>query len=441
MKHTKTVSETSSVLPMGRIMRPSVTAKVRSGVSAARVALAGGVAALALGAVHPALAQTALPKTIEEGLKLEAEQALPITPFYTDAAPADAPSWPGGLIRAEKVTDYAIPAGMTAWRILYHSLDAERHDVVTSAFVLLPAGPVPAGGWPTVAWAHGTSGVAQPCAPSLMKDLYYGDEGLFDFPKAGLAVVATDYHGEGTPGAHQYMNKLAQGYDVIYSVAAAHAALPGVLSKQWVADGHSQGGMASWSVGEMEQQMNNPDYLGTVSVSGTVDMLDFIAPKPEEVGAPFYFPMVAYGLKARYPDFDVKIVLTKQGYEHYPLIATKACWFTGYAAYLGKSSAQIMKPNWTKVPAVQAMLKEDIMGEKPVKGPLMVLTGGGDVSVPPGGVKKTAHKACKNGIKLFFHLYPGLDHDPTMINSTQDQIAWIKDRFAGKPFEENCNTL
>lgn len=216
-----------------------------SGKKTARMALASGAALMALSAGQQAFGQTALPKNIPEGLKLEADQALPITPFYTDTAPANAPSWPGALIRAEKVTDYAIPAGMTAWRILYHSLDAERHDVTTSVFVLLPAGPAPAGGWPMVAWAHGTSGVAQPCAPSLMKDLYYGDEGLFEFPKAGLAVVATDYHGEGTSGAHQYMNKLAQGYDVIYSVAAAHEALPGILNQKWVADGHSQGGMAS----------------------------------------------------------------------------------------------------------------------------------------------------------------------------------------------------
>lgn len=85
-----------------------------------KVLLAGaGVAAMACGVSQAAFAQADLPKTIPEGLKLEAAQALPITPFYTDAPSADAPTWPGGLIRAEKVTDYAIPAGMTVWRILY----------------------------------------------------------------------------------------------------------------------------------------------------------------------------------------------------------------------------------------------------------------------------------------------------------------------------------
>ena len=44
--------------------------------------------------------------------------------------------------------------------------------------VLIPAGSAPVGGWPVIAWAHGTSGMARICAPSLMKDIEYGDEGL-----------------------------------------------------------------------------------------------------------------------------------------------------------------------------------------------------------------------------------------------------------------------
>jgi hypothetical protein len=57
----------------------------------------------------------------------------------------------------------------------------------------LPKSRAPAGGWPVIAWAHGTSGVARICAPSLMRDVEYGEEGLMPMVAAGLAVVATDY--------------------------------------------------------------------------------------------------------------------------------------------------------------------------------------------------------------------------------------------------------
>ncbi len=95
-------------------------------------------------------------------------------------------------------------------RILYHSLSATGRDVATSGVVLIPAGTPPQEGWPVIAWAHGTSGVSRLCGPSTMKDVYYGDEGLMPMVAAGFAVVATDYHGLGTEGPHEYVNKTAQ---------------------------------------------------------------------------------------------------------------------------------------------------------------------------------------------------------------------------------------
>lgn len=72
------------------------------------------------------------------------------------------------------------------------------HDVLASGVVIVPYGNPPAGGWPIVVWAHGTSGVGRPFAPSLMKHLYYHWEGLLQWPLLGHAVVAPDYAGLGT---------------------------------------------------------------------------------------------------------------------------------------------------------------------------------------------------------------------------------------------------
>lgn len=35
-----------------------------------------------------------------------------------------------------------------------------------TSLVFTPNTPAPAGGWPIVVWAHGTTGVADACAPS-----------------------------------------------------------------------------------------------------------------------------------------------------------------------------------------------------------------------------------------------------------------------------------
>src|ERR1700689_1263251 len=207
----------------------------------------GCVLALAvLGQVH---AQE-MPKTLAQALAMEQADRLPLTDFYTTPLNLSAGK-PGDLLRKESFAGYSLPKGATAVRILYHSLDATGRDVATSAVVLIPAGTPGPKGWPVIAWAHGTSGVARLCAPSAMKDVYYGDEGLMPMVAAGFAVVATDYHGLGTEGPHQYVNKTAQAHDVIYSIPAARAAVPS-LGARWVTDGHSQGGLAAFGVAEAE---------------------------------------------------------------------------------------------------------------------------------------------------------------------------------------------
>jgi hypothetical protein len=37
--------------------------------------------------------------------------------------------------------------------------------------------------------------------------------------------------------------------------------------------------------------------------------------------------------------------------------------------------------------------------------------------------------------------HPGLDHDPLMQKTTPEQLVWVRDRLAGKPWTGNCDTL
>jgi len=85
-----------------------------------------------------------LPGSVAEAIKLESADALPATDFYSSPTEL-ATAKPGDLLRKEIFSDYALPAGTVATRILYHSLDAQNRDVVTSAVVLVPGGvrPVP----------------------------------------------------------------------------------------------------------------------------------------------------------------------------------------------------------------------------------------------------------------------------------------------------------
>lgn len=373
--------------------------------------------------------------SLAEAQKMEREDALPSTPLYSAALGS---SHPGDLLAQEPTTSYALIPGTTAVRIAYHSLDATGRDVVTTAAVLIPPGKAPTTGWPVIAWAHGTSGVAQVCAPSLMKDVEYGDEGLKDMLKAGLAVIATDYSGLGTLGPHQWVDKPAQAQDVIYSVPAARKAVP-VLGRRWVANGHSQGGLATWGVAELESTLNDPDYLGAVSVAGAF-RIDWLLDHFDHTagGLTMYAAYMAWALHARFPDAKPEDLLTPRAMQLYSQITTQGCWNYGYAAFAAMPQGGVLTRDWRQYPFVRRLSAEDQLGVAPVSKPILVLAGEADLSVPISGVRETVAQACRSGIPLAFKSYPGLDHDPTMINSIPDQLAWIRDRFAGKPAASTC---
>lgn len=393
--------------------------------------------AASLGAT-PARADDALPKTPAQAARMEAADALPLTSFYDTPSNLSATK-PGALLRSETVGQYALPKGARGVRILYHSRDAAGRDVATSGVVLIPAGKAPSGGWPVIAWAHGTSGVARVCAPSAMKDVYYGEEGLFPMVRAGFAVVATDYHGLGTAGPHQYVNKTAQAYDVIDAIPAARAAVP-ALGKDWVVDGHSQGGLAAWGVAEMEAQLKDPGYRGAVAVAGALRLEGLLDDAGLGRGAGFYFPLIAYGIAAQQPDFDSKGMLSPRALAHYADVTQKGCWFYAYATYSDASPAEMVRKGWNKTPALQKFVADNATVRAPIAGPVLVIAGEADRSVPLAGLRATVAAACKKGMNVTFRSYPGLDHDPTMTNSTPDQLNWIQERLAGKSTRGTCGS-
>jgi len=391
--------------------------------------------AAALMLAGTALRAQQMPETPEAATQLEAHDALPRTSFYE--APLLTASKPGDLLRQALATDFALPPGARALRILYHSLDAEGHAVASSAVVVLPAGKPPAGGWPVIAWAHGTSGVARQCAPSLMKDLYYGDEGLYEMVRGGFAIVAADYHGLGTAGPHQYVDKIAQTHDVIYSIPAARRAVP-ELGSRWVADGHSQGGLATWGVAEAETEHPDPGFLGAISVAGATRLEELLTHLGSTPGVSFYMAFMTYGVKARFPEFQPMDMLSERAMALYPQATSNGCWYYGYALYRTTPPSSMLKPGWTANPWVRKWFAENETGERAIKVPLFVIAGEADQSVPIGAVRATVERACKLGGPINFRTYPGLDHDPTMEKSTPDQLAWARDRFAGRPVVPDC---
>jgi alpha-beta hydrolase superfamily lysophospholipase len=398
------------------------------------------IAALCLLATATASADDGMPQSSGQALAMEAHDALPLTRFYDP--PPLGERQPGTLIRSEPFDGYSLPPGAHAVRILYVSrtLDGARDAV--SGVVLIPAGSPPRGGWPVIAWAHGTSGVARVCAPSLMKDVEYGSEGLMPMVAAGFAVIATDYAGLGTPGPHQYDNKIPQANDVVYSVAAARAAVPS-LGRRWVAIGHSQGGVAVWGVAELEARLRDSTYRGAISVAGDMDFESFEAHDARDFATitNMYWPYTAFGVKASYPSYNVAGMLSPAMLARYHDVTTKGCWYYAYAAAAEIGHQAAVRTGWDQAPELARYNRDSHSADKPIRGPLMVLAGDDDASVNFTNIKAGVARACRHHLPIEFVHRPGLDHDPLMEKTIGLQLDWVSARLEGKPWKGNCGSI
>lgn len=215
-----------------------------------------------------------------------------------------------------------------------------------TAMVMFPKTPQPAGGWRTVVWAHGTTGIGDSCAPSnnvLNERFEILANSLL---AAGYVIVAPDYEGLGTQGIHPYLNLDSAANSALYAVKAVHEKYKNELSKSWMSIGQSQGGHASLGIAEHANQ--NPDFKGAVATAPASSLgyiITQVAPQAiagieagEAVGSypvgasvAVYAELLAYaaltgvGIKAYEPQFNLGQIFQ----DNAKLIAEKAEGTTG----------------------------------------------------------------------------------------------------------------
>ena len=368
-------------------------------------------------------------KTVPSPVKAEIRRTFPLTKFYDTPHPLPAGK-PGELIRKEEFEEYDLPSGVLALRILYHSRSPAGEDVATSGVILYPDSSPPPGGWPVIAWAHDLNGVARQCAPSLVRNLQHGPF-LSMYVNLGYAVVATDYTGLGTNFRSAFTDMQSNATDVVYSISAAHAALP-QLGSRWIALGTGDGGLVSVGVAEMQSDIRDPNYLGAIVISGLNDLQDRYAnPQP----GPVLF--LAYGIKTVYPEFEVRDVLTDKALTFFARVE-QAC---GEAVQAKLPLPELLKPDWENNRFVKQYFNRNRPGERPAFGPLLVVASGSNPALPISKVSSMIARMCRQGDRIQFETYADADPGSVIGDSVRDQLNWIQARFAGRPAPGNCSEV
>jgi alpha-beta hydrolase superfamily lysophospholipase len=394
-----------------------------------RVTMAVGVtvATLLTSGTPFAEAQTPAP-----GKRSDIIRTLPITKFYDTPDPLPTGK-PGELIRSEEFDQYELPFSVSAVRILYHSRSAAGEDVAASGVILIPAeGKPPARGWPVIAWAHGATGVARPCAPSLMRNVGHGPF-LSMYVNLGYAVVATDYAGLGTNCRNAFLDGPSNATDLIASVTAARAAVT-ELGARWIVMGEAEGSLVALAVAEKETEIRDPSYLGSITISGVLSAEEIYVHSAQGSSS-LMLTSLAYGIKTVYPQFQETDMLTEKGLALYHR-TEQMCSEARTIPEL--SAAEVVKPGWEKNAFVRQYFVRNDLDQKPAYGPLLVISGDGDQATPPAGTAQAIARMCTQGDRVQWERYHDLDPERVIGDSVRDQIAWIEARFAGRTPATNC---
>ena len=364
-----------------------------------------------------------------QGRRTRRPAHLPLTKFYdlTNIPPS---ARPGTLIRSQQTYDYALSADVITNRILYYSRAANGESQAVSGVVIVPEKTPPAGGWPVIAWAHGFEGVARQCAPSLRDNLVEGPL-LSMYINLGYAIVVSDYAGLGTVSRKASIDMQSNAADVIYSVPAARAAAPD-LSPRWIAMGINEGDLVAAAVDELERDMGDSNYLGSVALSGIVDGPNLFDMRQQSAELPAF---LAYGTNTIYPQFQASEILTDKAL---PLLRqTESSCTLPKAAELPANQA--LKPNWEQNDFVKKFIDRNTLGHKPAARGLLVLASETDPSVPMSLTTQAVGRLCKQGDRVQFFHYPNPDPRAMIGDSVRDQIDWIRARFANLPAPSNCH--
>lgn len=296
--------------------------------------------------------------------------------------------------------------------------------MAASAVVLFPAEKKPpAGGWPVIAWAHGSTGIARSCAPSLRRNLMHGSF-LSMYVNLGYAVVASDYTGLGTSFRNAFQDAPSNAVDVIASIPAARTAVP-QLGSRWIVMGVAEGGLTAMAVAQKQSELRDSAYLGAVAISDLADERKMLS-----ASSALQLTSLAYGTKTVFPQFQPAEVLTEKGLALYRAIE-QTCSDTGSVKDI--AAAEGLKPGWDGNALFRRYLDRSTPVANQAYGPLLVIT-----SQPNAKAPETISRMCKLGDHVQWEQYPENDPGRAIGDSVREQIAWTESRFAGRAAPTTC---
>jgi fermentation-respiration switch protein FrsA (DUF1100 family) len=350
--------------------------------------------------------------------------------------PKELPRRHGTLIWARKAGGLVPLANARYTKlVLYTSRTPQNRVVAVSGSVAVPKGKAPKGGWPVITWAHGTTGVADVCAPSRdfagtpnpTGETYINGD-LSAWLAAGYAVLRTDYQGLGTPGKHAYLIGKAEGRGVLDIVQAARELDPRI-GKRYLISGHSQGGHAAlFAAGEARKYVPKLRLRGTVAFAPASHILEQVPLLPA-LTSPSSLTALATlildGASTQSRAINVNQLLSDRVLPFYPLLQQQCLGRLAQSDELGgipPSELVRSGADLSTVSPVLAAMNPLVRSQAPIQ----IEQGDADTTVFRIFTDQLKDELIAAGNQVIYRTYPGVDHVGVVSAGEPSTLAFFR---------------
>ena len=373
-----------------------------------------------------------------------APRVLPIDdPFYTPRVPIGGLA-PGAVIGSRVVTlgtnGTSLPA--TGTQLLYRTTDAFGAPSSTVTTIISPPGAKRGTPRRMISYHEFYDALGSQCDPSYTLRGGRSSAGAVDttmiatMVAAGYTVVVPDY----------------EGPDLRWTIGkeSAHAALDGIRAAQRFLriSASTPVGLYGYSGGSIPTGFGAelaPTYAPELNLIGATAGGVLVNPRNNLAyvnGAPRWSAVIPALMSVYDETYDLGIekFLSPKGTQVLSDIRGECINnFLGKYPNLTDSSLLLPRyPSLLDVPGIRAAMSKNVMGTVGTpRAPMML--GVGDADGRGDGVMLTAdvvglaHTYCARGLPTTVHVYHGLTHAEALVPWTGDALAYLNDRFAGRP--------
>ena len=391
-----------------------------------------GMSALALSGL--AQAQQVYP-TVDAKLKPTEDS------FYTSPSAAElASAAPGNVLRYRALPASALSSNLKeGWQLMYRSNNNKNQPAAMVTTVLIPKS-APAAGRKLLSYQAFYDSLTLNCSPSGQATSNALIEKTF-FNSAlnkGYVVALADYEGLDSQWivARNTAHGVLDGIRAVqrFSKSGLNASTPvGML-------GYSGGGFATaWAAEYAPTYAPELKIVGAAQGGLPVNPINVAKKVDGTFWAGAYIGAVV-GLSRGYPEINVEDYATQAGLDALKDAGTRC--LTGFpnllTAYAYKKGAAYYKdPNFLDLPVMQAINRENTLGQFVPQVPLQIFQSVGDQLMPIADVDALVDNYCGKRVKVEYKRVAGTDHVLGGLYLSGG-LNYLLDRFDGKAAPNTC---